>query len=85
VWLLGFRGRTQIKGMKPRTPEGIEYLSCLELKVLPARIFNSIGHLRGGSTMWAKWAMVPPQFLKLFIPTFCIYYKIKNIRYMIPN
>jgi hypothetical protein len=36
--------------------------------------------LRGGSTMWAKWAMAPPRFLELFIPTFCIYYKIKKYK-----
>jgi hypothetical protein len=34
---------------------------------------------RGGSTMWTKWAMAPPQLLKLFIPTFYIYYKMEII------
>jgi hypothetical protein len=30
--------------------------------------------------MWARWPIAPPQFLKLFIPTFRIYYKIKKYK-----
>jgi hypothetical protein len=41
---------------------------------------NCVNITRGGSTMGAKWAMTPPQFLELFIPTFYIYYKIKRYK-----